>query len=218
MSRRSRGCSIPLMPCREHADDIMMVPAGRRYTSGSKILIPVPQPDFILLHPRTASSSCKTTDRLIGTVAGDQNERRRPRWRRPSVPSDRPQEDPHQNPRSPRRRHWGVSGHLEFRILCVCGDADGERCVSDTTSFNTLNLGVVMELLLTTLRSRSNTNTGSTVITQTAQKNPAQLLYISLSFGFSLAVNAWIFFRISGGLFNPAVSFRSDFGHLTSFK
>ncbi|KAI4203993.1 MAG: hypothetical protein LQ348_001325 [Seirophora lacunosa] len=35
--------------------------------------------------------------------------------------------------------------------------------------------------------------------------DPASLLYISLSFGFSLAVNAWVFFRISGGLFNPAV-------------
>ncbi|KAL8986956.1 MAG: hypothetical protein Q9177_003793 [Variospora cf. flavescens] len=34
--------------------------------------------------------------------------------------------------------------------------------------------------------------------------DPASLLYISLSFGFSLAVNAWVFFRISGGLFNPA--------------
>ncbi|KAF2643504.1 aquaporin-like protein [Massarina eburnea CBS 473.64] len=32
------------------------------------------------------------------------------------------------------------------------------------------------------------------------------LLYIALAFGFSLAVNVWIFFRISGGLFNPAVS------------
>lgn len=52
----------------------------------------------------------------------------------------------------------------------------------------------------------SNTNTGATVITTTPQKNPAQLLYISLSFGFSLAVNAWVFFRISGGLFNPAAS------------
>ena len=38
-----------------------------------------------------------------------------------------------------------------------------------------------------------------------AGANPAQLLYISLCFGFSLAVNAWVFFRISGGLFNPAV-------------
>lgn len=33
-----------------------------------------------------------------------------------------------------------------------------------------------------------------------------QLMYISLSFGFSLAVNAWLFFRITGGLFNPAVT------------
>ncbi|KAF9699080.1 hypothetical protein EKO04_002888 [Ascochyta lentis] len=32
------------------------------------------------------------------------------------------------------------------------------------------------------------------------------LMYISLAFGFSLAVNVWVFFRISGGLFNPAVT------------
>ncbi|KAK0556134.1 Aquaporin-1 [Tilletia horrida] len=36
--------------------------------------------------------------------------------------------------------------------------------------------------------------------------NSSQLLYSSLGFGFSLAVNAWIFFRVSGGLFNPAVT------------
>ncbi|TVY38428.1 Aquaporin [Lachnellula occidentalis] len=53
----------------------------------------------------------------------------------------------------------------------------------------------------------SNTNTNGEITTTVAQKNPAQLLYISLSFGFSLAVNAWVFFRISGGLFNPAVTF-----------
>lgn len=51
----------------------------------------------------------------------------------------------------------------------------------------------------------SNTNTGTTVITTTAQKNPSQLLYIALAFGFSLSANAWVYFRISGGLFNPAV-------------
>ncbi|EMC91843.1 hypothetical protein BAUCODRAFT_54347, partial [Baudoinia panamericana UAMH 10762] len=39
-----------------------------------------------------------------------------------------------------------------------------------------------------------------------AGSNPQQLQYISLCFGFSLAVNAWVFFRISGGLFNPAVT------------
>ncbi|KAL9056248.1 MAG: hypothetical protein Q9162_003039 [Coniocarpon cinnabarinum] len=32
------------------------------------------------------------------------------------------------------------------------------------------------------------------------------LLFISLAFGFSLGVNAWVFFRITGGLFNPAVT------------
>ncbi|KAI8668863.1 hypothetical protein NCS57_00699300 [Fusarium keratoplasticum] len=32
------------------------------------------------------------------------------------------------------------------------------------------------------------------------------LLYISIIFGFSLMVNVWVFFRISGGLFNPAVT------------
>ncbi|KAI1079624.1 aquaporin-like protein [Whalleya microplaca] len=36
--------------------------------------------------------------------------------------------------------------------------------------------------------------------------DPAKLLFISLCFGMSLAVNAWVFFRISGGLFNPAVT------------
>ncbi len=48
---------------------------------------------------------------------------------------------------------------------------------------------------------------GSTSTTIAQGSNPAQLLYIALCFGFSLAVNAWVFFRISGGLFNPAVTF-----------
>ncbi|KAH8771785.1 aquaporin-like protein [Diaporthe sp. PMI_573] len=30
--------------------------------------------------------------------------------------------------------------------------------------------------------------------------------YIALCFGFSLMVNVWVFYRISGGLFNPAVT------------
>lgn len=33
----------------------------------------------------------------------------------------------------------------------------------------------------------------------------SRLLYISASAGFSLAVNAWAWYRVSGGLFNPAV-------------
>jgi aquaporin related protein len=40
----------------------------------------------------------------------------------------------------------------------------------------------------------------------TQAPNTSVLLYISLIFGFSLMVCVWVFFRVSGGLFNPAVS------------
>lgn len=36
--------------------------------------------------------------------------------------------------------------------------------------------------------------------------DPAKLLFIAMTWGMSVTVNAWIFFRISGGLFNPAVT------------
>lgn len=56
---------------------------------------------------------------------------------------------------------------------------------------------------------------GGTNVVNTAPKqgqpdnlaaDSAKLLFISLCFGMSLMVNAWVFFRVSGGLFNPAVS------------
>jgi aquaporin rerated protein, other eukaryote len=50
----------------------------------------------------------------------------------------------------------------------------------------------------------SGTTSGDQSTIQTV--NTSNLLYISLAFGFSLTVSAWIFFRVSGGLFNPAVS------------
>lgn len=49
-------------------------------------------------------------------------------------------------------------------------------------------------------------NTVSSAATVSTAPNTSNLLYIALAFGFSLAVNAWVFFRITGGLFNPAVS------------
>lgn len=55
-----------------------------------------------------------------------------------------------------------------------------------------------------TYRNSIKSSAGLTV--QDTGANPAQLQYIALSFGMSLAVNAWVFFRISGGLFNPAVT------------
>lgn len=35
---------------------------------------------------------------------------------------------------------------------------------------------------------------------------PASLLYIACSFGTALAINVWVFYRVTGGMFNPAVS------------
>ncbi|PQE07501.1 MIP family channel protein [Rutstroemia sp. NJR-2017a WRK4] len=49
--------------------------------------------------------------------------------------------------------------------------------------------------------STSNTTTGGAT-----GFNVSVELYIAIIFGFSLMVNVWIFFRISGGLFNPAVT------------
>ncbi|KAK9244426.1 aquaporin-like protein [Lipomyces tetrasporus] len=43
----------------------------------------------------------------------------------------------------------------------------------------------------------------------TTGSNPGQLVMISLGFGFSLAANVCTFFRVSGGLVNPAVSLPS---------
>lgn len=34
---------------------------------------------------------------------------------------------------------------------------------------------------------------------------PYSLMYIAASFGTALAVNVWIFYRVTGGMFNPAV-------------
>ncbi|KAI5851731.1 aquaporin-1, partial [Morchella snyderi] len=57
----------------------------------------------------------------------------------------------------------------------------------------------------TQVASTTDVQHGKTNTTMTAS-DTSILLYIALSFGFSLAVNAWIFFRVSGGLFNPAVT------------
>ncbi|KEQ76466.1 aquaporin-like protein [Aureobasidium namibiae CBS 147.97] len=54
----------------------------------------------------------------------------------------------------------------------------------------------------------ANIQTATTTTTTNATNgfSPIVLLYTAVSFGFSLMVNVWIFFRISGGLFNPAVT------------
>ncbi|ETS73517.1 hypothetical protein PFICI_14463 [Pestalotiopsis fici W106-1] len=54
--------------------------------------------------------------------------------------------------------------------------------------------------------AQTKTPAEATTTNATAGFDPIVMLYISVSFGFSLMVNVWVFFRISGGLFNPAVT------------
>ena len=72
-------------------------------------------------------------------------------------------------------------------------------------------LGTIVFLVLAfagveTASASSNKQQGPDVSTATKLHTPEQLLYIALAAGFSLAITAWTFFRISGGLFNPVVS------------
>ena len=87
----------------------------------------------------------------------------------------------------------GPNNALRNHIIAMCGEFAGTF------------LFLFFAFTGTQVANSQTQGTESTTIAQGS--NPAQLLYISLCFGFSLAVNAWVFFRISGGLFNPAVTF-----------
>ncbi|KAF5002866.1 hypothetical protein FGRMN_27 [Fusarium graminum] len=65
--------------------------------------------------------------------------------------------------------------------------------------------GTFMFLLLSFIGAQTalvtnNSNNSS------APLEPFSLMYIAASFGTALAVNVWIFYRVSGGMFNPAVT------------
>nr|POE90236.1 aquaporin-2 [Quercus suber] len=104
--------------------------------------------------------------------------------------TDAPVEHPHYISNIFKKLPVGIRGH----VVAIIGEFAG------TFFFLFFAFSGVQ-----TANVSSNTNTGTTVITTTVQKNPSQLLYIALAFGFSLSANAWVYFRISGGLFNPAV-------------
>ncbi|RDW79824.1 hypothetical protein BP6252_04462 [Coleophoma cylindrospora] len=50
-------------------------------------------------------------------------------------------------------------------------------------------------------------NAGCLLTSATPGSSVEQVLYIALGFGVSLATTVFIFFRVSGGMFNPAVTF-----------
>lgn len=52
----------------------------------------------------------------------------------------------------------------------------------------------------------SSTTAAGTAASASTSISSANLLYRALSVSFSLAVNAWVFFRITSALFNPAIT------------
>lgn len=65
--------------------------------------------------------------------------------------------------------------------------------------------GTFMFLLLSFIGTQTALNTNDPVNTA-APLLPFSLLYVASSFGTALAVNVWVFYRVTGGMFNPAVS------------
>lgn len=68
-----------------------------------------------------------------------------------------------------------------------------------TTLFLLLALGGAKTAQVTRTAAQTNTTMPSPLDNQTIQ-------FISLSFGISLLVTAWVFYRVTGGLFNPAIT------------
>jgi aquaporin related protein len=72
------------------------------------------------------------------------------------------------------------------------------ECIG-TTLFLLLALGGAKTAQITRTAAQTNTTMPSPLDNQTIQ-------FISLSFGISLLVTAWVFYRVTGGLFNPAIT------------
>ena len=84
--------------------------------------------------------------------------------------------------------------HTRGHIVAASGELIG------TFMFIFMSMSGAQVALIT-----SNRTSKGNIDTTIGGATPQSLLYIALSVGFSLVVNAWIFFRISGGLFNPVV-------------
>lgn len=63
--------------------------------------------------------------------------------------------------------------------------------------------GTFMFLLMSFIGAQTAINTNSSV--PDTPLRPFSLMYIAAAFGASLAINVWVFYRVTGGMFNPAV-------------
>ncbi|GAA6010650.1 hypothetical protein JCM11491_003010 [Sporobolomyces phaffii] len=107
------------------------------------------------------------------------------------------------------RKHLGVGAHkgdrhaqrlLKSHFIAFVGEFVG------TTLFTFFAFSGTT---VASLPATSVTGSGATADAGAVQPSPntSSLLYVALSFGFSLSVNIQIFAGVSGGVFNPAISF-----------
>ncbi|KAJ2903125.1 aquaporin-like protein [Zalerion maritima] len=67
--------------------------------------------------------------------------------------------------------------------------------------------GTFMFLFMAFTALQTSQNRGAVEpINQESKPGISSLMYIATAFGLSLLVNCWLFYRISGGMFNPAVA------------
>jgi len=64
--------------------------------------------------------------------------------------------------------------------------------------------GTFMFLFLAFIGTQTALDTNSSV--PGTPLRPFSLMYVAASFGAALAVNVWVFYRVTGGMFNPAVT------------
>jgi Major intrinsic protein len=104
--------------------------------------------------------------------------------------------EPHSNVHNglqiPEKRNCRLGIFHKVHLTIQLGEYIG------TTSF--LFIGFATAQIANLPNANSVTSTGAPVV------NTSNLLFIATSFGLSLAINAWIFYRVSGSAFNPAVT------------
>lgn len=120
-----------------------------------------------------------------------------PRWHK--SPENGKEVKEHRHPERRLKSVAFVPNWVRNEFIAFCGEFGG------TFMF------LFMAFAATQVANASAPSTANTVDSNSLTQLPdtSNLSYISLAFGFSLVVNVWAFFRISGGLFNPAVSFPS---------
>ncbi|KAF1990421.1 aquaporin-like protein [Aulographum hederae CBS 113979] len=89
-----------------------------------------------------------------------------------------------------------ISNRVRNEFIAFCGEFAG--------TFMFLFLAFSATQVANASAPQTESTQESNSLTQSP--NTSNLLYIALAFGFSLAINVWAFFRISGGLFNPCLT------------